>query len=42
MSGETSLSMRVPSASALERRGIWLRNSNFSRMSWTLAEKPSR
>jgi hypothetical protein len=28
-------------ASAFERRGIWLRNSNFSRMSWTLGEKPS-
>jgi hypothetical protein len=42
MSGERSFSISVPSASALERRGIWLRNSKFSRMSWTFGEKPSR
>ena len=34
--------MSVPRASAFERRGIWFRNSNFSKMSWTFGEKPSR
>ena len=34
--------MSVPRASAFERRGTWLRNSKFVRMSWTLLEKPSR
>ena len=33
---------QVPRASALESRGIWLRNSKFSRMSCTLGENPSR
>ena len=42
MSGEVSFSMSVPKASAFESRGIWLRNSKFSRMSCTLGEKPSR
>ena len=37
-----NFSISVPSASAFERRGIWLRNSKFSRMSWTFGEKPSR
>ena len=41
-SGEVSFSISEPRASALERRGIWLRNSKFSRMSWTPGEKPSR
>ena len=40
MSGEVSFSINVPSASALERRRIWLRNSKLSRMSCTLGEKP--
>ena len=42
MSGDRNFSISVPRASALDRRGIWFRNSNFSRMSWTLGEKPSR
>ena len=42
MSGERNFSISVPSASALESRGIWLRNSKLSRMSCTLGEKPSR
>jgi hypothetical protein len=43
LSDESSIfSMSVPSASARDRRGIWLRNSKLSRMSWTLGEKPSR
>ena len=42
ISGEVSFSISVPRASALESRGIWLRNSKFSRMSCTLGEKPSR
>ena len=33
MSGDVSFSISVPSASALESRGIWLRNSKLSRMS---------
>ena len=41
-SGEVIFSMSVPRASAFESRGIWLRNSKFSRMSCTLGEKPSR
>ena len=41
-SGEVSFSISVPSASAFDSRGIWLRNSKFSRMSCTLGEKPSR
>ena len=41
-SGERNFSISVPRASALDRRGIWFRNSNFSRMSWTFGEKPSR
>ena len=35
-------SMRVPSAPLVESLAIWFRNSNFSRMSWTLGENPSR
>jgi hypothetical protein len=42
MSGERNFSISVPSASAFDSRGIWLRNSNFSRMSWTFGENPSR
>ena len=41
-SGDVSRSIRVPSASALESREIWFRNSKLSRMSWTFGEKPSR
>jgi hypothetical protein len=40
--GERNFSISVPSASAFESRGIWLRNSKFSRMSCTFGEKPSR
>ena len=32
--------MSVPRASAFDRRGIWFRNSNFSKMSWTFGENP--
>ena len=34
--------MRAPSASLSVRRLSWLRNSNLSRMSWTLGEYPSK
>ena len=34
-----SFSIRVPSASAFDRRGIWLRNSNLSRISWTFGRE---
>ena len=40
--GAVSFSTSAPKASALDRRGSWLRNSKLSRMSWTLGEKPSR
>jgi len=42
MSGDRSFSIRMPRASALERRGISLRNPKFSRISCTFGEKPSR
>jgi hypothetical protein len=42
MSGERSFSISVPERVGLRERGIWLRNSKFSRMSCTLGEKPSR
>jgi hypothetical protein len=42
MLGSRNFSISVPSASALDRRGIWLRNSKLSRISWTFGEKPSR
>jgi hypothetical protein len=41
-SGERSFSISVPSASAFESRGSWLRNSKLSRMSCTFGENPSR
>ena len=37
-----NLSNRKPSALVSTSLGIWLRNSNFSRTSWMLGEKPSR
>ena len=37
-----NFSIRKPSASASTKVGIWLRNLNFSRTSWTFGEKPSR
>ena len=40
--GVEELLDQAPRASALVRRGIWLRNSKLSRISWTLGEKPSR
>ena len=40
--GSRNFSISVPSASAFESRGIWLRNSKLSRISWTFGEKPSR
>ena len=40
-SGDRNFSISVPRASALAKRGIWFRNSYFSRMSWTFGEKPS-
>jgi predicted nuclease of predicted toxin-antitoxin system len=39
---EVGTRVRVPSASALDSRGIWFRNSKFPRMLWTFGEKPSR
>jgi hypothetical protein len=42
MSGDRNFSMSVPSASALESRGIWLRNSKLLRISWTFGENPSK
>jgi hypothetical protein len=42
ISGSRNLLDQVPSASALESVGSWLRNLKFSRMSWTFCEKPSR
>src|SRR5665648_1031938 len=40
--GSRNFSISAPRASALVRRGIWLRNSKLSRISWTLGENPSR
>ena len=37
-----NFSSRKPKASASTRVGIWLRNLNFSKTSWTLGEKPSK
>ena len=37
-----NFSNRKPSTSASTSVGIWLRNLNLSRTSWTLGEKPSR
>ena len=42
MSGETNFEMTEPRMSASVIVAIWLRNLNFSRISWTLGEKPSR
>ena len=41
ISREVSFSINAPSASALDRREIWLRNSKLPRMSCTLGENPS-
>ena len=40
--GSRNFSISVPSASAFDSRGIWLRNSKLSRISCTFGEKPSR
>ena len=37
-----NFSIRLPRISASISVGIWLRNLNLSRISWTLGEKPSR
>ena len=42
MDGSSNFSINVPRASAFDSRGIWFLNSNLSRMSWTLEEKPSK
>jgi len=40
MSGSRNLLIRVPMASALDSVCSWFLNLKFSRMSWTLGEKP--
>ena len=40
--GDKNRSIRTSSAPLVESRAIWFRNSNFSRMSWTFGENPSR
>ena len=40
--GDMNRSMRLPSTPPVDNLFTWLRNSNLSRMSWTLSENPSR
>lgn len=42
MFGDRKLSISLARPTPLERRGIWSRNSNCSRMCWALGEKAAR